>query len=185
MKNDILKLGIILCIITAVAAGVLGVVNNVTLPVIEKQATIANDEARKEILPQAESFEQVEGNYDGNIVEVYKGIAGGNDVGYTIKSISNGYGGAIEIITGISKDGIITGVTIGNMTETPGLGAKAADVDFKGQYTEKEATDLVVSKTASGAANEIVAISGATITSVAVTDGVNEAITFFQNNLNK
>lgn len=180
MKNDILRLGIILCIITAIAAGILGFVNNITLPVIEQQAIIANDEARKEILPSAESFEQVEGDFGGNIVEVYKGLSGDQEVGYTIKSTSSGYGGAIEIITGISVDGIITGVTIGNMTETPGLGAKAADIAFKGQYTDKEASELMVSKSSSGAANEIIAISGATITSKAVTSGVNESIALFQ-----
>ncbi|MGL5438931.1 MAG: RnfABCDGE type electron transport complex subunit G [Filifactoraceae bacterium] len=185
MKNEIVKLGLILCVITSIAAGVLGFVNDITLPAIEAQAVVANDEARKLILPEADKFEQMDGSFEGNILEVYKGFKGSDIVGYTVKSTSGGYGGPIEIITGLSIDGKITGVTIGSMTETPGLGAKASEDAFKGQYASKEASELVVSKSATGSPNEIVAISGATITSRAVTKGVNESIELFKNQLNK
>ena len=112
-------------------------------------------------------------------IEVFEGTNGSDTVGYTIKTAPSGYGGPVELTIGISKDGKITGVNVGNNSETPGLGAKSTDPAFNGQYKGKAAKTLEVIK--SGAPNEsqIKAISGATITSKAVTGGVNEAIAIF------
>lgn len=184
MNKDILKLGLILCLITAVASGLLSVVNMVTAPAIAAGIEKANNEARTTILPMAESFEKVEGDLPEGILEVYKGLKGSDVVGYTIKTAPKGYGGPVEVITGITTEGIISGVSLGTMNETPGLGAKAKDEAFISQYNEKTADgDINVIKSGQPAEREIVAISGATITSKAVTQGVNDSIKYFNENL--
>ncbi|SHG99323.1 RnfABCDGE type electron transport complex subunit G [Tepidibacter thalassicus] len=177
--KEIVKLGMILLIITTVSATVLGVTNNVTLPAIQKQNEIANIKARKEVLPEADDFRAVKDeNIKSEIIkEIYEGLNGNDVVGYTIKTAPKGYGGEIEVMVGIGTDGTIHGVSIGNHAETPGLGAKAADKEFKGQYKGMSVDkNIEVIKNPGPKENEIVAISGATITSKAVTDGVNEAI---------
>lgn len=183
MKNEIVKLGIILCIISLIASGSLAMVNDMTMPIIEQQQIEANDAARKQIVPSADSFEKVDGDFGAGVVEVYKGVKGSEDVAYIVKTLYKGYGGDIEIITGINTDGTIAGAVLGSMNETPGLGAKAKDQPFISQYNSKSVeSPLVVSKNATGAENEIVAISGATITSKAVTDGINLAIDVYNKN---
>ena len=183
MKNEIVKLGLILCIISLIASGLLALANDVTAPIIAEQQIAADDAARKQIIPDAELFEKVEGDFGPGVVEVYKAMKGSEEIAYIVKSLSKGYAGDIEIISGINLDGTIAGATIGNMNETPGLGAKAKDEPFISQYTGKSIEQpLVVSKSSTGAENEIVAISGATITSDAVTVGINLAVDVFNNN---
>lgn len=183
MKNEIVKLGIILCIISVIASGSLAMVNEVTTPIIEQQQIAANDAARKQIVPSADSFEKVDGDFGPGVVEVYKAMSGSEEVAYILKTLSKGYGGDIEIITGINIDGTVAGAVLGSMNETPGLGAKAKDEPFISQYNGKSTeSPMVVSKNATGAENEIVAISGATITSKAVTDGINLAVDVYNNN---
>ena len=118
------------------------------------------------------------------VLEVYEGIKDGQVIGYTIKTSSKGYGGAIELMVGISKDGKITGVEIGNHSETPGLGSKATEPMFKNQYVDKDVLNsLLVVKGSTNNDNEISAISGATITSNGVTNGVNAAMKIYNEKL--
>ena len=192
--NNIAKLGAILFTICAVAALALGLTNQVTAPIIEQRNIQANNESRQVVLPGATEFTQmdnsvfsnIEGLEDGIVAEVYEGKNGSEVVGYTIKTLPKGYGGKIELIVGISKDGVVTGTNIGSMSETPGLGSKASEPKFNDQFKGKPATDeLNVVKGSASTENEIQAISGATITSKAVTDGVNAAIEVYNSSLNK
>lgn len=185
--REIMKLGIILLVITTVAAAILGYTNAVTTEPIANQVLQANILARQSVLPEATNFEAVSDDvfdgYDG-VLEVHKGTNGSELVGYTVKTTSGGYGGPIEIMVGIDNNGVIQGVSVGNHTETPGLGAKATDENFKGQYKGKEAaSDLVVIKSGVPKDNEIQAIAGATISSRAVTNGVNMATKLFNEKL--
>lgn len=87
-------------------------------------------------------------------------------------------------MVGISKDGKITGVEIGNHSETPGLGSKATEPMFKNQYVDKDVSNsLLVVKGSANNDNEISAISGATITSNGVTSGVNAAMKIYNEKL--
>lgn len=191
-KNDILKTGITLMIITGIAAIVLGFFNFLTEKPIAKQLENSNMAAMKAVLP-AENYTKLDlskykFNFDTSgdpkltpdskmIEEVNVGKAGGNAVGYVIKVAPQGFGGNIEEIVGIDKDGKITGITIVNQSETPGLGAKSTDPNWNKQYKGKKADkDLTVVKTSPTQDNQIQAITGATITSRAVTKGVNTAI---------
>lgn len=192
MKN-ILRLGAILFTICAVAALALGFINQITAPIIEDRNIQANNELRQLVLEDATEFKQLDEKVlenideleEGIVSEVYEGINGSDVIGYTIKTLPSGYGGVMEVIVGISKDGKITGVNIGNMAETPGLGTKSNEPNFKGQFSEKEAKELSVVKGSTASDNQIAAISGATITSEAVTRGVNAAIKVFNESLNK
>lgn len=182
--KDILKLGVTLFAICAVAALVLGVTNNITAPVIEERNIQASNEARKIVLSEADEFKELDGMNSDIVLEVYEGIKDGQVIGYTIKTSSKGYGGAIELMVGISKDGKITGVEIGNHSETPGLGSKATEPMFKNQYVDKDVSNsLLVVKGSANNDNEISAISGATITSNGVTSGVNAAMKIYNEKL--
>ncbi|WP_416197684.1 MAG: Ion-translocating oxidoreductase complex subunit G [Sporanaerobacter sp.] len=192
--NETLKLGLILLLITSISAVVLGFSNDITSVKIAEADKIANDNARKEVLPIANKFEALDENTFSDIVssnpdvlEIYVGKdEGGNVVGYTIKTISGGFGGDIEIMTGISTEDKITGMKVLNHSETPGLGAKSTTPEFQDKFRDKSTeNELVVVKGASSQAAEVEAITGATITSRAVTSGVNIAIKVYNDKLSK
>lgn len=180
--KEIIKLGLILFVICAIAAFSLGMTNELTKGIIEENTHKANVEARKEVFSDADSFELQEDDvakkfYSKNpqVVEVYKAMSGSKHVGFVIKTAPSGYGGALEVVVGFDLDGLLTGVRVGNHQETPGLGAKAKTEKFYLQYdglTIKETVN-VTKLDVVDTNNEIQAISGATITSDAVTNGVN------------
>jgi electron transport complex, RnfABCDGE type, G subunit len=183
--KEIIKLGLILFLISAVAAAALGFVNAVTKGPIEAASKLADTQTRKVILSDADDFKSLEISSPDKyplIREIYQGSKGGDTCGYTFKTVPKGYGGTIEVLIGIDTQGTVTGVDIGNQNETPGLGTKAKDEKFKGQYTGKNA-QLSVIKSGTPKDDEISAISGATISSRAVTSGVNEALKYYQENL--
>lgn len=91
--------------------------------------------------------------------------ASGEVVGHVINSLSNdSYGGAVKLSIGFDADGTITGVGIRETSDTPGLGLKAKDDDYRNQYVGKNCESLSVTKSGSASDTEINAISGATIT---------------------
>ncbi|QBD87000.1 RnfABCDGE type electron transport complex subunit G [Clostridium tetani] len=183
-KNGILKLGIVLLIIAGVCGLILGGINQVTAEPIAIQEKKTIDEANKEILPVASTFEEKKDvELSEGILSLSEGKEGSEVKGYTIKVAPKGYGGAIEMMVGISTEGKITGIKVLNHSETPGLGAHADTPDFSDQYKDKLAEELKVVKGAASNENEIAAITGATITSNAVTDGVNKAIEFYNSKL--
>ena len=116
--NSILKLGLNLFVICAVAAGLLAGTNQITAPLIEKRNEQANNEARQTVLSDAKEFKllnpsKYKAASDVEVVEVYEGVNGSDVSGYTIKVLPKGYGGEIELMVGIKKDGnnaIISGV---------------------------------------------------------------------------
>lgn len=169
--TEIFKVAIILFAITAVAAAILAAVNSVTAPVIAENEKMAQEEAMKKVLPEATGFDKLEYtiNENSTVTEVYS-----SDAGFAVKVAPKGYGGAISMIVGIDKDLKVTGVEIISQSETAGLGAKCTEDSFKAQFVGK-AENITVTKNGAKE-NEIDAISSATVTSKAVTKGVNEAI---------
>ena len=184
--HKILKLGAVRFIITAVTGLILGAVHTVTLePIREAQAREKND-ALKATMPGAQEFKEVKLTGDAGIIkEIYEGTANGKTVGYDFTVTPKGYGGPLKIIVGVGNDGRVKDLRILTSSETPGLGAKAAQEPFAGQFREKVAKVLTVTKTPPTADTEIQAISGATITSLAVTRGVNTAIEYWQKNFSE
>ncbi len=170
LKNEVVRLAAILFIICAVVTAVLAVANGITAPIIEdlEQKTVA--QAQQEVLPSADSFEDL--NYQSGMVTSVARAQNGS--GYCVGVSSPGYGGDIKLMVGVGTDGVVQGVKIIELSETPGLGSKATEPAFIGQFAGKGGNLEVVK--GAGAEGKISAISGATISSRAVTTGVNEAI---------
>lgn len=190
MGKDMFKLGLNLLIISAVAALLLALTNSVTASTIAQRNEQANAEARKLVLESAQDFEQVKDAKTDNskgveVSEIYEAKdASGNTVGYTLKVLPSGYGGTIELMVGIdSAKGQVSGINVVSNSETAGLGAKSTDPEFSDQYKGKPLKELSVLKNGTPGDTEIKAISGATITSTAVTNGVDAAIEVYNNSL--
>lgn len=185
MKEN-LKLGFNLLIITAVAGLLLGFGYSITKEPIAQQAIKAKNEAMQKILPAAENFEAVEVALDENSIvkEINKGSKGSDVAGYAIKVAPKGYSGAVQLMVGVSTEGKVTGISILQHSETPGLGANATKESWNGQFKDKSIDKpFTVVKKAPSNEHEISAITGSTITSKAVTDGVNEAVKYYNDNL--
>lgn len=169
------RLAGVLFVIAFVATLLLTVCNAMTKDRIAMLAEQAETEAMQAVLPSAETFESYAGQVAEPVKAIYIGKSAGTDVGYCVSVAPQGYGGEIAMMVGISADSAVTGVEITSMSETPGLGAKASEADFKAQYNGISSAASVI-KSGEPKENEVVAISGATITSRAVTEGVNQAL---------
>ena len=194
--NKIVKNTLILTAITVVAGLLLGVVYGVTKDPIAKAQEEAKQEAFRSVLSDAETFEsdtefdadaasallKENGYTSDDISEVAEGKdSSGETVGYVVNVTSHeGYGGDIDISVGIREDGTVTGIEMLSISETAGLGMKATEPSFYNQYVNKQADKFVVSKDG-GDGEQIDALSGATITSRAVTGAVNAALGYYQN----
>jgi electron transport complex protein RnfG len=187
-KDSILTLTLSLVIITVCAGLILGLVYGITKEPIARQQELKETLARQTVLPQADAFAEIDmAGMDVSdeyqiIQQVYEGTSSGQSVGYTMSVVTKGYSPNLTLTIGIGADGKVTGVDIGSHEETPGLGANATDPAFLGQYTGADGP-LTVVKTPTGATGEIEAITGATITSKAVTDAVNLSMGFFEDYL--
>ena len=186
-KSGFMKDALILFAITLVSGLCLGVVYDVTKAPIEAATIAANNATYKQVLPDADNFSDVEGSTE-KIAETADEIAkdaSGAVVGHVINSLSNdSYGGAVKLSIGFDADGTITGVGIRETSDTPGLGLKAKDDDYRNQFVGKNCDKLTVTKSGSASDTEINAISGATITSNATTNAVNAALYYLHNCLN-
>lgn len=183
MKEN-LRLGLILLLITGIAGFLLGGAFEITKAPIAASIEADKQTALKEILPTADKFTKTDVKLNEKISEVNSALKGTEIEGYAIKVAPKGYGGLVEIMVGISKDGKVSGIKILAHTETPGLGANAPEPKFSGQFKDKPTKDkLEVVKIAPTKENQIQAITGATITSKAVTLGVNDAIDFYNSSL--
>lgn len=179
--GGILMLVVVLGLITFVCALLLGIVNGVTKDKIEQNGIETRNAAMSEIIPDAEfSDVEVPADYaspaDKNqpvVSGVYKATLDGADAGYCVEVNPKGFGGALKMIVGINADGTVAGIKVTEASETPGLGAKAqSDKNWIAQFAGQPADgSLAVSKDG----GTINAITGATITSRAVTLGVNTA----------
>lgn len=191
--RDIAILSIKLFIITAVAAMILAFTNTMTKDKIADQIALENELARQAVLSQAETFEQINQddiinsatslNFDNPeiVAEAFKGMKGADEVGYTYKVLPKGYGGEITVIVGVTAEGELNGVKVVNHFETPGLGANATNDKFQDQFNNKSIeSPLTVIKGGEAGDSEIQSLTGATITSQAVTDGVNYALEIYK-----
>ena len=173
--SDTLKMGLKLLLITVIATFALALTQMITEEPIRVQAENANNEAMAIVLEGAEEFVMLDVNQDNypNILEAYEGLVNGEKKGYIFKTFNSGYAGQIEIIVGIDSEGTITGVRILQHSETPGLGAKAQEPEFYEQYSGMPGSSNMANY-------DINAITGATVTSNAVTGAVNYAIDFIR-----
>lgn len=195
-QSTLIKDTAVLFAITLIAGLLLGIVYEVTAPVIAERRLQAKMDAYKVVYQSASEFKEddvltekamkaaetlfVENGYDTiTIDEALVAVDGsGNKIGYVLSvSTQKGYKGNITLTLGYSLDGIITGMEFLDINETAGLGSKAKDPSFKGQFVDKQIEKFTLSKNATNE-GEVDALSGATITSRAVLDAVNAGICF-------
>lgn len=197
--KGIMKDAAILFVITLIAGICLGGVHEVTKGPIAEAQLASNIATYKEVYPDAANFDapedlekavadaadQIAAQGFGNVsVDAAQRAldANGNVIGYLVTATSNdGYNGTVQISVGITNEGSLTGIGFLSINETPGLGMKAKDAEFKDQFNGKPAGVFEVVKSGASGDNQIQAISGATFTSNAVTGAVNAAVYFEQN----
>lgn len=166
----VLRLTLTLFLITTIVAGLLGLVNYVTADTIAEQIAQKAENAMRQVL-EADSYEPLDVPEDSAVTAAYRA----GDRGYVVRGAPNGFGGAIDMMVGVDVSGAVTGVAIVSQSETASLGANCTREDFRAQFTGKTGT-LSVSKDG----GEIEALTGATVSSRAVTEGVNTALEFVQ-----
>ena len=196
--NNIVKNTLILTAITVVSGLLLGVVYGITKEPIAQAQENTKQEAYRTVLSDASEFETVEFDADtaasllsenGYTSDVITEIAEGTDasgetVGYVISvQSSEAYDGSLSLSVGIASDGTVKGIEMLEISETAGLGMKADETEFKDQFKDKNVQKFTYTKTGEDGDDKIDAISGATITTNAVTNAVDSALVYFQNEL--
>lgn len=196
-KSSFLKNCIALLVITLVAGLALSAVNEITKEPIAKAEETARLEAYETVFPDAEfeTPQDLDALLEGGQAAIdsaglsgctvsdilYANDADGNRIGYVVATVSpSGYGGDISVAVGIdSKTNTVTGFSVLSNSETAGLGAKCTDDEFTSQFKGKEATSIEYVNGGGATGNQIDAISGATVTTNAVTEAVNSALTVY------
>lgn len=158
---------LILTAICTTATLILALTNMLTEGKIAENAAAKAAESRMQVL-QAADYEQLDD--EGRVYEALD--SGGSQIGVVVVTEVSGYGGTIEVMTGIWSSGRVSGVTVLSMSETPGMGEKTKENDFLNQFVGTNDPNLAVKKDG----GSIDAVSGATISSRAVTSAVNSAI---------
>ncbi len=182
MWNSIIKPTLVLFIVCVIISGSLAYVNGMTTDIIQENTLAEQEEFRRQVLPEADSFRIIEQTGLPEAVKgVYEGFATNVSEGYVVEVSTKGYGGAISMTIGVNTEGQISGVIVGSNNETPGLGSKATQADFTEKFDVVSLgnipeSGLVVVKQSPKADHEIQAVSGATISSRAITKGVQAAL---------
>ena len=194
--NKILKLTIVLFLVCAIVAGVLGVVNELTKDTIAENQASANKAALMEVLPEATDFTTDEAfqeklaaqgdtygaDFGGAKIEsAAVGVdASGNPVGYAVTVFnSDSYDGGLTLVVGIREDGTVNSISFTELHDTAGMGMKCGDPEFKDQFNNVKVSQFTLNKAGgSTAENEIDSVSGASVTSGAVVNAVNAALDF-------
>lgn len=198
MKNKIIKDALALTLITLVAGVALGGVYEITKDPIAKQEAQAKAEAYEQVFTDAAAFEEVEmddtltktirdqldqeGYKAQSIEEVMRAEdQSGETLGYAFAVVtSEGYGGDIRFSMGVQNDGTLNGISILSIGETAGLGMNADTPAFKDQFVGKQVEKLQYTKNGATQDDEINAISGATVTTNAMTNGINAGLCAFR-----
>lgn len=198
MKNKIIKDALALTLITLVAGVALGGVYEITKDPIVRQEAQAKAEAYEQVFTDAAAFEEVkmddtliqtirdqldqEGYKAQSIEEIMRAEdQSGEMLGYAFTVVtSEGYGGDIQFSMGVQNDGTLNGISILSIGETAGLGMNADTPAFKDQFVGKQVEQLQYTKKGATQDDEINAISGATVTTNAMTNGVNAGLCAFR-----
>ncbi len=171
--NDYIKPTMVLVVICAVVTGALALTEQQTTPIIDENNRIIAEAARQEVLPEAEGFTKYEGELPEGVVEMY---TANNGVGSVVSSTATGYGGAVNVMTGISADGTVVMVKVLNHTETQGIGTNVINDEYLSQFTGKNAAAFGIElQTEAGDSVPVDAVAGATKTSIAIANNLKIA----------
>ena len=189
-KNPIIKNALILTIITLIAGLGLGFVYEITKNPIAQAQEKAKKEAWQAVFTDVDANAFEAQDVDAKIADkaiksvgakaTVDEVCKAGDKGYVITTTDKeGYGGDIQITVGITSDGTVNGISILSISETAGLGMRAKEASFQDQFAGKNVKKFTYTKTGASADDEIDALSGATVTSNAMTNGVNAGLCFF------
>ncbi len=174
-KDDIIKPVAVLLAICIIIPLALSVTNKITAEKIARLET-ENSNKNMALLVKAESYKRCETNG----IVYYAAVNGGNTAAYIFTESAKGYGGDVSVMTAVNTDGTVSGTAILDVSnETPGLGQNAAKEGFYSQFKRLKKGISLLKNGADGEKNEINAVTGATITSAAVTRAVNAALDDF------
>ncbi|MBN2184207.1 MAG: RnfABCDGE type electron transport complex subunit G [Candidatus Krumholzibacteriota bacterium] len=184
--KEIFRLCMVLTVIAAISAGVLAFVNQETAEPIAKAELEEKMAAVRAILPEFDNEPDKDmvtiKMENGEEVEIYRGRKDGGIVGVAFEVVApDGYSGDIRFMVGVNIDGVVQGIAILKHLETPGLGAKITEADFKDRYRGKSLGDpenWAVTKDG----GTFVPITGATISSRAITKATHKGLEFFKQN---
>ncbi len=174
-KVSLARLALTLFAITAAVAAALAGVNALTrdkIAAIEAQKT--RDAVTQVLEGEAARLTDVE--CYGMVEAVYEGPGG-----YAVQVNTAGFGGALVMMVGVSHEGVVTGVSVISHTETAGLGSVAGEDSAKGAAFRNQFNDQPGPFLVDKDGGQVDSITGATITSRAVTQGVNAALEFVEN----
>ena len=169
------KLGVILALYASAACVGLAFVYAGTVEKIAENQQRDLDNALRELFPEADSFNPIEGISSTNpavIIEgnsAYEVIQNNNVIGLALRTSRSSYSGPIKLLVGVGADNTIKGIKVLENTDTPGLGANAGKPQFYSQFAGKPVNDPFVPR------QDIDAITAATITTTAVSDSVKAA----------
>lgn len=171
----------VLACITLFSGLILGYFYQLTKEPIAMQKEKQEQAAYLEVCPDADSFKELPFDEmktnEYTVHKVLSALKGEQNIGKIVSVTSHeGYGGDITMVVGVDETGVVSGISFLSINETAGLGMNATKDSFKNQFKNKKATKFTVVKGSANAENEISAISGATVTSNAVTKAVNIAI---------
>lgn len=165
--NEIIKPVLVLVCICLVVTALLAYINSVTSPIIAKAEQEKTEQAMSEVLAEADGFNPLKiENLPERVTEVYSAQ---NGSGYVFMLTTKGYGGDMKLICGMKADGTIEQCKTLSHAETSGLGSKTAEDPYKNQYCGKNADTL----------SEVDAITGATISSTAYKNAIEDAFKAF------
>ncbi len=197
-EHEFPKAAVNLTVITLVAGLALSGVYALTRTRIEENETAASLASYADVLPDADSF-----TYDDDLSGIIEELSGeiyseeygrsyvddaivgmaddGSVAGYVIcVTDSEGFDGDISLSVGFTTDGMLTGISFTTLTETAGMGMRADEDEFKDQFKDIPAEELILNKAGGSTEdNEIDSVSGASVTSSAVVNAVNTAIAFY------
>ena len=171
--REIIRLGGRLLIIALVAGLALGATYVVTKEPIEEQTRLAAEQARAKVLSGNFTKDTTTALPQGVLALYVDAETGGR----VLEVEASGYSGAFVVTVGVDGGGVVRGVVVGDNDETPGLGKNAEKESFTGQFAGKDG-EITVKKGGGATGNEVDALTGATITSKAVADAVNQARNF-------
>jgi len=167
-----LQLGFVLLLITALASGILAYINGLTAPIIEENQRLTKENARKEVMPDAASFENI-GIYNEEGVFAAKN-ENGEIVGFTFLASLYGYSSDVKSMVGVNKDMIVNKIKVISQTETPGLGANCEKPEFQAQFSNKDLQQMKVDKDG----GSIVSLTGATITTRTIANSIRNGMEY-------
>jgi len=174
-----LQLGLILLLVCAVASGILAFVNSKTQPVVAARKILEEEQTRKELLPLASAFEMHTAAADSNFIYYVAKDSLEQTIGYAFIAARNGYSSLVKSMVALDGEYKIISMKVIDQNETPGLGTNAANPEFAALFSGLGFNDLLVDKDG----GNIKSLTGATITTRAITNSIRDAVTLLKADL--